>query len=462
MSATAPPLSVVGGAGGFAARYDDMAATAGLLDDTAMELALLAARTHELLADVDVLAAAVVDPAGAVRFTRALLDALDGPGGLVQIAAALGMRAAMLRACVMRYRTADEASAQLLDGRRWAAGFAAGSAAPLVVALSPVGAVTAAAAAVGTARAGGLSRADLERSVLEHPALVDEAVGMAPGALTALTGGRAGAVSVRRGAALLAALLPSGAALATPVASSSSPPPRSFADLLGSVAELDPPRGPSENPGLAAVRRVETSDPGGASSVAWIVSLPGTRDWDPRPVQDPGAVHDLATNLRGVAGDMTSYEAGVVDALRDSGVRPGEPILLVGHSQGGLVAAGAAGRLVERGYAVTHVVTAGSPIGRVEVPSTVDVLSLENRYDPVPHLDAAENPDRSHRTTVVFSGSDADIGAAHGLTTSYAAGATALDGSEHPSISRFRAGLAPFLGGTTARSDVYVLTRAAR
>ena len=453
------PLSVLGGAHGFAARYDDMAAAAGLLDDTGYELAVLAAGTHHVLADADVLAAAVVDPVGAMRFSRALLGALDGDRGLLRVAAALSVRAEMLRACVLRYRAADEWNAQLLDARRWGLGFAAGSAAPLVLALSPAGAVLAPAAALVAARAARRGRADAERLVLDHPRLGDEAVGMAPGLLTGLTRGRAGAASVRDGAALLAAVLPSGAASATRVGRTHGPPPRSFADLLAAVADLDRPSGPADDPGLASVQRVETQAPGGTTSVAWIVALPGTRDWDPRPAQEAQSTHDLATNLRGVAGDLTSYEAGVFDALQRSGVAPGEPILLVGHSQGGLVAAGAAGRLAERGYAVTHVVTAGSPAGRVAVPPSVQVLSLENRHDPVPHLDAADNADRAHWTTVVFDGSDADIGSAHGLPT-YAVAASAVEGSDDASIIRFRAGLGPYLDGTAARSDEYLLTRA--
>lgn len=54
------------------------------------------------------------------------------------------------------------------------------------------------------------------------------------------------------------------------------------------------------------------------------------------------------------------------------------------------------GRFTSGGQAfnITHVVTAGSPIGRTDIPADVQVLSLENQRDIVPHLDAAPNPDR--------------------------------------------------------------------
>ena len=67
---------------------------------------------------------------------------------------------------------------------------------------------------------------------------------------------------------------------------------------------------------------------------------------------------------------------------RDTGA---EPILLSGHSLGGMLAAGlAADPAFRHGRNVTGVVTAGSPIGRMPVPASAGVVALEHRGDFVP------------------------------------------------------------------------------
>ena len=93
-------LDVTGGAGGLAARYDDMGDTAGLIDDVSAALLAMSASLHGLLVSPDVLASAVLDPVGAARFEMALLAALDGPEGLTATGGAIGVRAVQLRAAV--------------------------------------------------------------------------------------------------------------------------------------------------------------------------------------------------------------------------------------------------------------------------------------------------------------------------------------------------------------------------
>ena len=137
--------------------------------------------------------------------------------------------------------------------------------------------------------------------------------------------------------------------------------------------------------------------------------------------------------------------------------------MLVGHSQGGIVAADAAHDFVASGqFNVTHVVTLGAPVGRIEVPPTVAMLSLENRDDIVPHLDAADNPDAANRTTVSFTNDTGNIGQNHALTTSYLPAARTLDTSSAPSVASFRDSAAAFFDaaeGTPLTTHAFQITR---
>ena len=128
--------------------------------------------------------------------------------------------------------------------------------------------------------------------------------------------------------------------------------------------------------------------------------------------------------------------AAAEKAMAAAGIPPGAPVMLVGHSQGGMAAAHlAADPDFQGGYDVQHVVTAGSPTAQVpHVPSNTQLLSLENSGDLVPLTDGEDNPDEPNRTTVVFDGRTGSIGENHSMDT-YAAGGAAVDASDDPSIN---------------------------
>ncbi|GGL32943.1 hypothetical protein H9L10_10680 [Phycicoccus endophyticus] len=156
------------------------------------------------------------------------------------------------------------------------------------------------------------------------------------------------------------------------------------------------------------VRVVEVADPGGGS--AWVVAVPGTQTWSPRAGANP---FDLTADVRSVTGDATLAAAGVTAAL-DAAMRAsarrrgvgaarvaGEPVLLVGHSQGGIHAAAiAADPDFGSTHRVTHVLTTGAPVGVFAVPERVRVLSVEHADDPVPTLDLTPNPARASWLTL--------------------------------------------------------------
>lgn len=124
--------------------------------------------------------------------------------------------------------------------------------------------------------------------------------------------------------------------------------------------------------------------------------------------------------------------------------------MLVGHSQGGLVAMRAAEQYARDGrFAVTHVVTAGSPTARMAVPASVHVLALENRYDLVPRLDGEPAPAEVNRVTVLFETQTHDVGGNHALATTYVPAARAVDGDmSDASLRAWRRSAGAFLAPT--------------
>ena len=137
------------------------------------------------------------------------------------------------------------------------------------------------------------------------------------------------------------------------------------------------------------VIRVEEYQTGGAAN-RFIVYLPGT--------QNLGASNsnplDMRSNLQLLAGQSSAASRAVDIAIRRAGVGPSDQVMLVGYSQGGLIAThlakqSLAGKL---DYRVTQLVTVGSPIGANSPVSLPSVLSIENESDFVPHLDLISNP----------------------------------------------------------------------
>ncbi|MEY4320718.1 MAG: hypothetical protein RLZZ471_659 [Actinomycetota bacterium] len=124
---------------------------------------------------------------------------------------------------------------------------------------------------------------------------------------------------------------------------------------------------------------------------AAIVYLPGTRTaslgWTANPM-------DMKTNLQEMSGRVSNVEIGLSKALAAAGVKPSDRVMLVGHSQGGLVAISAAerSRTSKFPYSVEKVVTFGSPVGTKSISSQQKVLSVENKFDLVPKLDGKANP----------------------------------------------------------------------
>lgn len=173
---------------------------------------------------------------------------------------------------------------------------------------------------------------------------------------------------------------------------------RELGDIVSEAADTEHQSNGDHS--VVHVRRVVGADGKGA----WVVSIPGTTHWTTHSDHGPSST---AANLASMAGEKSSlYPAigkAVGAAMKQAGVTPGgEPVMLTGHSQGGIVAARlAADQHFRQKFDVTEVVTSGSPIGRVDIPKSVNVLSIENVHDPVPRTDGVPNPDTVNRTNIV-------------------------------------------------------------
>jgi hypothetical protein len=248
-------------------------------------------------------------------------------------------------------------------------------------------------------------------------------------------------------------------------------PPRGLAEVLDGVAHqstgytasagsvggrLAPAGQPA--PGGLRLERVTQAD----GRVAWIVEVPGTQDWTPLPGSTRTPM-DLTTNLRAVAGEPTATGTAVVDALRQAGVRPDEPVLLAGHSQGGLTAAAlAADPDVVAEFHVTHVLTAGSPTDGLPAAPGVRTLSLEHTGDLVPALDGSDAQGSPDRTVVRRDVSDdrevrEDPVAAHGWSQ-YLETAAVADASGDPAVRDFRESGSAFFDAPGARVEAFDFT----
>ena len=476
-------LSVRGGAGGTAVGLDDLDAAAAVLAGCAEDLAVVGARVALTQLDPDLLASAVVSPATAAQ-ARLLLASLAGPLGVPGDSALTSSLALGVRAATAAYREVDAGVASSISLYQDAVMAMVGRALVLSPGALAGGAVAAHLAGVDLA-------GSLDHTVYEHPALADLAGGV-DGLLVGVGGvvagwalpllvlgadvqraGRAGRDSAAYGAdpgtnevalrlvdglaALLGMLCETSAVrvMAEPQPRRGAAPPRSLAALATDLENLS---NGEHYPG-----RVRVTEVLGPQGPAWVVEISGTQEWDPRA--GPNA-SDVTTDVRLMAQQSTALARGVETALDQAQGATGrdtaaEPVLLAGHSQGGIAAAAlAATPQFTARHRVTHVVTMGSPVARMPVPPEVQVLSLEHRQDAVPRLEGATNPDRRGWVTVTrdLAGDTDSLGTASGAhaTREYVETAAAADETDDPSLAAWREGSARFFAGDGRVGDYRV------
>ena len=493
-----PITGVTGGSEGLAATYARVLGLAAQFDTAGNRMRDWAGLGARTLGNGDLLESAVLSPVSFAEAEGAVLAATTGPDGVLVESIGWETDAVLIRVTVWAFQETDRlvhGTFEVLDylvGRSLglalgtgvllggpvllAGGLAVGPRAYAVWHLLPADVqqqVRDRAAATGAGLGDGL-----QEWLNQHPETVQHLVNGGGGLLDGLWDGLTPLVPLgplgipgltpdtESAAGVLAGLYgPDGAwsvqhtDLGTDLGGTQ---PGSLADVLHHLDEtnqLSDDRHPEGN-GTIEIQTIDD----GHGGVRHIVYLPGTDDMTTLPWTQDGDVRDLATNFLLIHGQDNAYQQGILEAMHAAGIRPGDPVLLAGHSQGGMEAA----HLLSHGsdFNVTNVITAGSPTAQVPgFPPGSHVLSFENQGDVVPLMDGEDNPDSPQQVTVRFDDHEASVGENHGLPH-YVNGAAAADASTDPSILEqvhdlqahgFLASGAP--AGTTVSSQVFQVTR---
>jgi pimeloyl-ACP methyl ester carboxylesterase len=165
-----------------------------------------------------------------------------------------------------------------------------------------------------------------------------------------------------------------------------TPVPSTISAVLDATDTAYSDAGKSGTPDTG-VRITTVEKPGEAP--AYIVSIPGTTRWLPDGAANPT---DLTGNLELAGGNLSTAAEAVRLAMEQAGIPEGAPVMLSGHSQGGMIAVALASdaAFIDR-FNVTNVVTFGSPVDSSPIPPSIDVLALQHAGDPVPKVDLADS-----------------------------------------------------------------------
>ena len=118
----------------------------------------------------------------------------------------------------------------------------------------------------------------------------------------------------------------------------------------------------------------------------FVAYLPGTQTWSPIGLGNP---IDFTSNLQAMKGPgLAASERGVQLALAAAGATAGSRILLVGHSQGGLIGA----NIALNDKRVKGLVTFGAPISQLAEKLPVPTVAIQHKNDIVPKLGLKANP----------------------------------------------------------------------
>jgi pimeloyl-ACP methyl ester carboxylesterase len=415
--------------------YDELRGMSSVWAEASLTLGRLGARVAELAIAPEIVTNAMFDPAGAARSEAAILAAAIGPHGLAMLAAKLAGDAALLRAAVAKEQLVDD-----LPVRQLIALEASLLTLPLTASRDPTRAanatarraITLADAVVGYSAPFTTPLLELLApsshfrldAVAQRPVSVDPVFGVPLAAVVPSSERNGGSVSISRYSP-----------------SWGGQPPTSISSMLSEIGDLE-----TRPEASIAVQRVVGHD----GVDRYVVFLSGMRHLASTP--DP---EDLIGAVGALVGVRTNYTTCVREALDTALVPRGAQVLLVGHSQGGIVAMDLAGDPAFNGarVRVSQVVAAGSPISAKSVApgSGTRVLSIENVNDIVTHLDAVDPPtnhQRVDRLTYRFAVDEHDVVANHDVRL-YSRQAEALADSPNPLMIDVRVGLRAFLEGST-------------
>lgn len=203
-------------------------------------------------------------------------------------------------------------------------------------------------------------------------------------------------------------------------------PAHDLASLLGvvdTISEVD-------HPSTAALLHVGPN--------RWVVCLPG--------LQNGVGADGGAADLPGALATLTGHSA-YIDGMRHvlASLPPGAHVLLVGHSQGGMVAEALSATPRIGDTTIDGLLTAGAPL--LAASTAVPYLALQNRQDPVPALGrlagSGTGDQAGRRTLLEFSTKGRWMsGAKHRLGSG---GYLAIAGSDDPRVTAFASRFGDFL-----------------
>ncbi|MFE5670391.1 hypothetical protein ACFQ58_02170 [Agromyces sp. NPDC056523] len=220
-----------------------------------------------------------------------------------------------------------------------------------------------------------------------------------------------------------------------------APPPRGIGDLAHRVPPSD-----------ADAPQIRIERYAGADGPRWVVYSAGTADFTVVPGVEP---YDSTSNVHMVAESAAATttagagERAIRSAMEQAGIAPGDPIVLVGHSAGGIAVANLA---ADPSLEIVAAVNLGGPVGQVDT-GDVPMLSVEHAEDFVPatggHGVAATGRVVVERSVgELVHGDDAAV-PAHALTA-YRGTAEAIDASDDERLREFRARIAAFTDAGSA------------
>ncbi|GED10487.1 esterase/lipase family protein [Cellulosimicrobium cellulans] len=169
--------------------------------------------------------------------------------------------------------------------------------------------------------------------------------------------------------------------------SSDLPTPTDVRSALGAVEAL-------EKDSTLSIQRIVKDD----GTLTWVVAIPGTQ------LLNPGSVFNMTSNYQLMDDDpavraQADSARAVLEAMRQAGIAPDDDVVLVGHSQGGIIASTVAAATVGT-YTVRHVVTAGSPVAGHALPPGVKGTHIETQGEGISDTDGAENRATADQVTV--------------------------------------------------------------
>lgn len=161
-----------------------------------------------------------------------------------------------------------------------------------------------------------------------------------------------------------------------------------------------------EDRGVVDIRKVVGPD----GVERWVITLPSTQDWLVAH-GDTGATNDLDSNLALMLtpAQQTQYERAVLEAMEMAGIDKNDPVMLVGFSQGGIMAGHLASNRSSL-YNFEAVLVYGAPIDAMNIPESTRVLSIQHTGDPVHQLDLTPpKPNTPNHVTVQLDANDGTV-----------------------------------------------------